>query len=224
MINDNEGKVVFFNFEFKSKSTEVTIEETNGGKRALIQGTMLREGVSGNGFLYTIEEMQNIAKQAEGVPIFIGSCTKLDTNYGVIRDGKHANYEDNKVGRIISAVFDPIKRVIKYLAEIVNTKTHPRVIEEVKAGWGVSIGGTADANLVLDKANRLFYKVTGMIFQHLQLLAPHIQLGQNEARVEGIEVQETLEIQESMIFTELSMPYRITSIETDGISGVSITY
>jgi hypothetical protein len=169
--------------------------------------------------------MQNIAKQAEGVPIYLGSCTKLDTNYGVMRDGKHDNTEPNRIGRIISAVFDPIKRVIRYLAEIVNTKTHPRVVEEVKAGWGVSIGGTADANLVLDKANRLFYKVSGMIFKHLQLLAPHVQLGQNEARVEGVEVQETLEIQESMIFSEpMSTPYRITSIETDGISGVSISY
>lgn len=223
MTNENEGKVVFFNFEFKSKSTEVTIEETESGKRALIQGTMLREGISGNGFLYTIEEMQNIAKQAEGVPIYIGSCTKIDENYGIMRDGKHDNTEPNKVGRIISAVFDPIKRVIRYLAEIVNTKAHPRVIEEVKAGWGVSIGGTADANLVLDKVGRLFYKVSGMIFKHLQLLAPNVALGQNEARVEGVEVQESLEIQESMVFSEpISLPYRITSIETDG--NIGITY
>jgi hypothetical protein len=64
-----------------------------------------------------------------------------------------------------------------------------------------------------------------MIFQHLQLLAPHIQLGQNEARIEGVEVQECLEIQETMIFNEpVSQPYRIISIETDGISGISITY
>jgi hypothetical protein len=217
MTNQSEGKVVFFNFEFKSKSSEVIIEETVSGKRALIQGTMLREGISGNGFLYTIEEMQNIAKQAEGIPIYVGSCTKIDENYGVMRDGKHDNTEPNRVGRIISAVFDPIKRVIKYIAEIVNTATHPRIIEEVKAGWGVSIGGVADANLIMDKANRLFYKVTGMIFKHLQLLAPHIQLGQNEARVEGVDIQETLEIQESMIFNEITpIPYKLISLKTNG--------
>jgi len=214
-MNDNEGNVVFFNFEFKSKSTEVTIEESASGKRALIQGTMLREGISTNGFLYTLEEMENIAKQAEGVPIYIGSCTKLDTNYGIMRNGKHDNTEPNRIGRIISAVFDPIKRVIRYIAEIVNTATHPQVIEEVKAGWGVSIGGTADANLVLDKAGRLFYKVSGMIFKHLQLLAPHNALGMNEARVEGVEIQESLEIQESMVFSE-PIVNRLISIKTNG--------
>jgi hypothetical protein len=215
-----QSNVTFFNFEFKSNPSQIIIEESNGGKKAIIQGTMLREGISRNGFLYTVEEMENIANQAVGIPIYIGSCTKLDSNYGIMRDGKHANFDENKIGRIIQAVFDPVKRIIKYIAEIINTKTHPMIVEEVKAGWGVSIGGTADADLIKDSIGRLFYKIKNMIFKHLQLLEPHINVGVEGSSVEGVEVQEAFEIQESMIFKENIL--RNIFIHTKGKTSVNI--
>lgn len=217
-----QSNVTFFNFEFKSNPSQIIIEESNGGKKAIIQGTMLREGISRNGFLYTVEEMEQIANQAIGVPIFIGSCTKLDENYGIIRDGKHANFEENKIGRIIQAVFDPVKRVIKYIAEIINTKTHPKVVEEVKSGWGVSIGGTADADLIKDSIGRLFYKIKNMIFKHLQLLEPNVAVGVEGSTVEDVEIQEAFEIQESMIFKENIS--KITHINIDGFNKTFIKY
>src|SRR3989304_5994106 len=121
---------------------EFEVEETAQGV-AIIKGVLLREGVSTNGNLYTIDEMEKIAEQAEGMPIFFGVKEKVLN--GIMRKNAHANDEPNQVGRIISAFFDKVKRVIRYVAEIVNTKLHPTMIEEVKAGWGVSIGGVATA-------------------------------------------------------------------------------
>ena len=66
---------------------------------------------------------------------------------------------------------------------------------------------------------RVLYKINNMIFQSLQLLAPHIQLGQNEARVEDIEIQETMIFDEPIIN---ATPLKI-NIETDGMFGIDIS-
>ena len=183
--------MVMFNFDFTSYSTEVIVEETAIAGRALIKGIMLREGVSNNKNVYTIPEMKNIVSQCVGMPIYVGAATKLDTNNGMIRPNMHADFEPNRVGKIISAVFDPIKRCINYVAEIFNTASFPKMVEEIKAGWGVSIKGKADAQLIVDGSNRILYRIQNMIFKSLQLLAPHVKLGQDEARVQSVEVEET---------------------------------
>ena len=200
MVSPVEGQMIMFPFEFNSP-TEIEIEETSQGV-AIIKGIMLREGVSTNGNLYSIPVMKEIAAQAEGMPLYVGTATKLDTNLGIVRNNMHANFEDNRVGRIISAIFDPIKRVIRYIAELVNTKNHPRIIEEVKAGWGVSIQGIADAQIVIDKSKRILYNIVRMAFKSLQLLNPHIKLGQNEARVTDVEIQETMIFDEPIEITK----------------------
>jgi len=215
MVNGINGQMVMFPFEF-SAPTEIEIEETNKGV-AIIKGIMLREGTSTNGNLYTIDEMKNIAGQAEGMPIYVGTTTKFDPNLGIVRNNMHSNFEPDRVGRIVTAIFDPIKRVIKYIAELVNTKNHPRIIEEVKAGWGVSIAGTANAQVVIDKSRKILYKITGMVLKSLQLIAPHIKLGQNEARVTDVEIQETMIIDEPIVTQRYNL-----SIKTDSFNGVEV--
>lgn len=194
-----------FPFEFLAP-TEIEIEESSQGV-ALIRGIMLREGVSNNGNLYTVPVMEEIASQAEGMPLYVGTATKIDPNLGIKRNNMHADFEDNRVGRIIQCIYDPIKRVIRYIAELVNTANHPRIIEEVKAGWGVSIKGLANAQIVLD-GKKMLYKIVNMTFKSLQLLAPHVVLGQNEARVESVEIQET------MIFDEPEGLSKIFDVST----------
>ena len=210
--------MVMFPFEFISP-TEISIEESAQGV-AIITGTLLREGTSKNGNLYTIEEMQRIADQAEGIPIYVGTMTKRDPNLGIMRKGMHANIIKHRVGKIIRAVFNKAKRVIKYWAELVNTKIHPKIIEEVKAGWGVSIGGLATkAKIVLDSFGRILTKVLGLKLNHVQLLPPNAIRGQDEAQVTGVEIQE------SMIFYEPIVPKRrIVEVEIGGfISDVEIS-
>jgi hypothetical protein len=219
MVNGIEEQMVIFPFEFNAP-TEIEIEESGKGT-AIIRGIMLREGVSTNGNIYTIPEMKSIAVQAEGMPIYVGTATKFDPNVGVRRNNMHANFDENKIGKIISAIFDPIKRVVRYVAEIFNTATHPRVIEEVKAGWGVSIAGTANAQVVIDKSRKVLYRITGMIFKSLQLLAPKVKLGQDEARISDVEIQETMIIDE--VVTNPIQRYKIT-IETNSIDNVNVSF
>lgn len=188
-----------FPFEFISP-TVVTIEESSTGV-AMISGTLLAEGISRNGNVYTVSEMKKIAEQAVGMPIYVGTMTKLDPNLGVRRKGMHANVEKNRVGKIINAVFNKIARKIKYWAELVNTEAYPKIIEEVKAGWGISIGGIATkAKIILDQFGRILTKVLGMKLTHIQLLPPDVVRGQDVAKVEGVEIQE------SMIFYDVPEP------------------
>lgn len=207
-----------FPFEFISP-TVITIEETSAGV-AIISGTLLAEGISRNGNVYTVSEMKKIAKQAIGMPIYVGTMTKLDTNLGVRRKGMHANVEKNRVGKIINAVFKKAIRKIKYWAELVNTVVHPKIIEEVRAGWGISIGGVATkAKIILDQFGRILTKVLGMKLTHVQLLPPKVVRGQDAAKVEGVEIQE------SMIFYDVPEP-KITIkkvILGKGVSKLAIT-
>ena len=56
-----------FSFDFQTSVSKVT--ETARGK-AIIKGTLLIEGLSKNGNLYTIEEMKSIAKRTVGKSLF----------------------------------------------------------------------------------------------------------------------------------------------------------
>jgi hypothetical protein len=173
--------------------TEIVVEETNTEK-ATIKGVLLREGMSSNGNLYTIEEMESIAKQAENIPMYLGARPKYDPNLGIVKQNAHANDDDNKIGKIINAVFSAKERLIRFVAEIYNTVKFPTLVEEVKSGWGVSIGGIATkAKLMINELGKMITKVMGMQLNHVQLLSPTIKLGQDEARIDGVEIQETMQ-------------------------------
>jgi len=205
-----------FPFEFISPTT-IQIEETSTGV-AIITGTLLAEGISKNGKIYTIKEMKKMAKQAVGMPIFVGTMTKVDPNFGIRRKGMHANTQPNRVGKILKAVFDAASRKIKYWAELVNTEAHPKIIEEVKIGWGISIGGIATkAKIIIDEFGRLLTKIFGMKLSHAQLLPPDVVRGQDSAKVEGVEIQE------SMIFYEFKEPqFKIKNVIMNGVTEVKI--
>jgi hypothetical protein len=169
------------------------VEETSQGK-ATISGTLLAEGITGNNHLYTVEEMENIAPQVEGMPIYYGTMTKLDPNTNIIKRNMHANIDDNRIGQMIKAWFDATIKRIKYIAEIFNTAKFPDIVSMVKKGWGVSIGGIATrAYTVLETlSGRILTKISGLKLNHVQLVAPSVKRGQEEAQVEDVEVQETM--------------------------------
>lgn len=195
-----EGMVLGFPFEYVSP-VHVTIEESTQGV-AIIKGTLLAEGESKNGNLYTVEEMERIAPQAEGKPIYVGTMFKCDTKTRLCSKNAHANIKENLVGRIIKAVFDPVKRVINFWARIMNTEKYPKLIEEVKGGWGISIGGVAmNARRVITKLGRILTKILGLKLQHIQLLSPKTIRGQDVAKVEGVTIQETMNL-----YTDLYKP------------------
>jgi len=187
-------QMIMFPFEYISP-IEVTVEESLATKAgvAIIKGVLLREGVSRNDNLYTIEEMDKIAEQAIGQPLYVGTMTKRHADSGRMMKGLHANIASNRIGKIISAMFDKIKRCITFMAEVVNTKNFPHIVEEVAQGWGISIGGVAHkAKLVLDSAGRVLTKILGLKLSHVQLLSPTSIKGIVGAEVESVEIQESM--------------------------------
>jgi hypothetical protein len=89
-----------------------------------------------------------------------------------------------------------VKRKIKFWAEIVNTAKFPTLIQEVKKGWGVSIGGMAHgARWVFKKfgkVRKLVLDIRDMVVNHVQLIPPTTVRGQKEAKVESVAIQETM--------------------------------
>ena len=67
-----------FSFDFQTSVSKVT--ETSKGK-AIVKGTLLIEGVSRNGNVYTIEEMKTIAQRTVGVPNFLRNNHKDKPQY-----------------------------------------------------------------------------------------------------------------------------------------------
>lgn len=197
-----------FDWEYISP-VSLDVEETEQGV-AMIRGTLLSEGVTGNGHLYTLDEMENIAKGAEGVDIFYGTMTKFEESIGMLKRNAHADTNENKVGRIIKTIFDRAARKISFIAQIMNTDKFPDLINKVKKGWGVSIGGQGKGRFLLDSLGRLITQVCGMQVRHVALLDPFTPRGQQSAQVESDPVD--TEFQESMTFYELP-PVKIIIVE-----------
>ena len=192
---------------------KILVEETEQGV-ATIKGTLLVEGMSKNGNLYTIDEMENIAEQAKGKDIVCGTKIGINPNTGRLSNNLHDDSPKNIVGKIIDATLDKISKKITFIAEIVNTPLFPDIIKKVKAGWGVSIGGFVNkAKYVVNKANQLAMKIENMVVQHVALVEPSVVRGQDAAKVESVSVQET------MIFDE---PRTINVIvDSRGINSIS---
>jgi len=171
---------------------EIMVEETEHGV-ALIKGTLLVEGVSRNGNLYTVDEMENIAEQAKGVPIYFGVKDGINPNTGLPTKNLHADDSENKVGKIIDATLDAIKRKIYFVAEVVNTAKFPDITKRIRAGWGVSIGGfVTKAKYVLNAAKKVCLQIQNMVVEHVALVDPTVIRGQDEAQVENVRVQECM--------------------------------
>lgn len=212
------GEEMNFTFEFTSPM-EVDVAETAIGV-AIIKGTLLSEGISRNGNLYSLDQMEKIAKTAEGAPIYYGVMSTPTLMNGVPVKNAHANIEQNLVGQIMQTFLDPIAKKIRFIAKLFSTEQFPHLIEEVKQGWGVSIGGKGKARFVLDALGRILTKIFDLTVNHVQLLRPETPRGQEAAQIESAEPKE---IQESMIFYELPKPnFQVKEIKVH--EGDSVTF
>lgn len=170
----------------------ITVEETSQGV-AMLKGTLLVEGFSRNKNLYTIEEMEGIAKRAEGVPMYYGVMQDINPNTGLPVKNLHADVESNRIGRILKTALDKINRKITFIAEVANTPNFPDIISKIKAGWGVSIGGfVTKANWIVDAVKGLCMKIKNMTVEHVQLIDPSVVRGQDAAKVEDVSIQECM--------------------------------
>ena len=183
-----------YGFEFTATGP-LEIEETYSD-RAILNGTFLRlNSVTGNGREYQMEEGDSIATGLIGMPVFYG--INPFTN-------KHRKTKEFEVGRVFKTLFDKVSGLIKGSIEVWKTDKFPDLINRIKKGWGFSIGGKAmdmRPTGLLNKLGRAVMKVVGMKPNHLQLIEPHVNRGQQEAQVEGEgDIQETIPVEESLMF------------------------
>lgn len=182
-----------YNFHTPLSIEKVVILEESAGDVAIISGTLLAEGLSRNKNYYEIPEMKKIAESAIGVPIYFGTMTKTDPNTGLLVKNAHANIVENQVGEIIRTKL--VKKLIKFWAKVANTPKFPTVIQEIKKGWGISIGGVAyGAKWIMKKIGnlkRMVLQIKDMVVNHVQLLSPSTKRGQSKAKVDAVQVQET---------------------------------
>jgi len=188
-----------FGFEYHSP-VKIEIAETSQGI-AIVRGTLLAEGVSRNGNLYTIDEMENIAAQAEGKPIYFGTKAGINPNTGTYCNHLHDDSESHQIGRILKTIMDKAARKIYFIAEVANTDEHPDIITMIKKGWGVSIGGFVNkVKYVKTAANKICRKIENMVVEHLSIFQPDILRGMDAAKVEDVSIQESFIGEEYMIF------------------------
>jgi len=147
-------------------------------KKTIIKGTLLSEGMSKNGRMYSIETLEKLDGLSD-IPIFVGTG----------KNNQHSK-ASGVIGKIVKTIFDKVARKVRFIAEIFNKS----IAESVKRGWGISIGGKGKGQILLDTLGRLITKVKSIILDHVQLLLPTTERGQESAQVETV-------INETMTFT-----------------------
>ncbi|MGD0343105.1 MAG: hypothetical protein ABSA76_15500 [Bacteroidales bacterium] len=196
-MNKIEEEMIYSEFKYIGP---IKVMESAYGV-ALISGTLLVEGISRNKNVYEIDEMENIAKQAEGVPMYFGVKEDINPNTGVLTKNLHDDSDDHRIGKIIKTAIDRINKKITFIAEVANTPLFPDLVDRIKSGWGVSIGGfVSKLNPVVDKIKGLCNKIKNMVVEHVSLIEPSVVRGQDSAQVEDVKIQE------SMIYNDESLP------------------
>lgn len=164
------------------------VEETTKNS-VILKGPLIRLDIpTGNKRVYRFSEAAQIIKEAIGKAV----------HFGADKLGKHLKSGKDRVGRVIRAWLDKATKTIWGLVEVWNTKDYPNLTEEVKTGWGFSIGGVIDAFRPIFKAGKTILECINFKFRQLQLLKPSTPRGDVGAKVsEVIPVQESLQLSEN---------------------------
>lgn len=185
------SEVAEMDFNFQSP---IAVESGSNQLKVKISGCLLKEGLSRNAHLYTIDEMENIARQCEGLPLEYGTEMRIED--GRLLKNRHAS--SPRIGKIIRAWLDKINRKIYYVAEVYGQVAR-QILADYQSGkrWKVSIDGLAkNAKYYLTDAGKLIIKVGNLVMRKLQLIPSEVIAG-----VEGTEIQ-SAEIEEVMQFNE----------------------
>ena len=164
-------------------SSPIVVMESRGDK-VWLKGTLIRLDVpTANGRIYRFEEANTIADEAIGKPVFVFA-----------RMGKHLRDKTHEVGNIVKTWVNEAKRSIEGIIEVGNTEFFPHIIEEVKEGWGFSVGGIVKAMQMISSGGNLLMKCVNFMIDHVQLLRPNTQAdgGAIVESVSNVPVEETI--------------------------------
>jgi len=168
----NPNPILRFQFNSRVK----TIEESKG--QTFIEGCLISEGKSENGNDYSFESLRTIAKSAISAPLYFGV------------DSRNRHVKGEPIGRIVKTWFNKRFGRVNFRALISSKK----IAETVKEGFGLSIGGTANAKNFIDNFGRICQKIFSLTIEHVQLLSPLVHRGVQSAVVSKV-------INETMIFS-----------------------
>jgi hypothetical protein len=160
----------------------IEIEEGSHGKR--FTGILASEGVSRNGNVYTLETLESIANQANGLPLYYGTVTRINPNTGRLTKNMH-DLSGSQIGKIVKAWVEG--KVVKFIGEVFESFTG-----KIGKGWGLSLSGKSLAHYSVDAAGRVLTHLKNFVLKSAQLLEPHTPRGMESAKV--------LEVEESFLF------------------------
>lgn len=193
--------------------TPLSVEETHSD-RVMLSGVFLRlDSATANGREYISTEGKTIAESLVGMPVYYGAKFVVDPQ-SLKAGWKHIKEQSAHVGRVIKAVYDNAKKVIKGVIEVWNNEKFPSLVSKIKKGFGFSIGGIIQKFIPTGKINSLgnpVVKAVGMEANHLQLLPPKIPRGQKEARVEEVKP-----VEETVMFDPC--PWGFCTVNGDGVT------
>jgi len=177
--------------EFFFKAPLTIIDETVG-KPMVVECTLLAEGITKNGRLYTLSELKNVAEEAMGKPVYYGTDPFMNEHTNPLRGYS----EVPQIGKVIKSWLDESARKVKAHIEITKEE-----LKSIIRTLGISIGGWADKVIHLFKGGQRIWQVIGAKIDHIQLIPAGMPRGVEEAKVENV-------IEESFLFP------MIDSIET----------
>jgi len=180
-------------FEFKFESPLI-LEETFKDY-VMVEATLLTEGRSTKGYLYTVDDanFNMVAETAVGKPIYHGINVvgehKAPKLKGVYLKGHSGIFDENAVavGKVVKSWFDILTRKVKAKLKIWDKD----LIHRIKKGFKVSVRGVFDRfkNVIHKGQNAM--KVFGLKIKDIQLVEPSTKVGVRGAQVEKV-LEETM--------------------------------
>jgi len=195
--------IIEFNF-----TSPLVVEETTRDF-VMVEATLLNEGVSKNGHLYTVQETDfvNVAKTAVGKPIYFGTNVFGEHAAPPIRGTflqRHSGTfsEVKPIGKIVKAWFESHGRKVKAKLKI----WEPSLINRIREGFKVSVRGIFNKFRQVLFGGRKAIQIIGLKIRDIQLLNPSTTAGVSGAKVDKV-------LEESLV--EGTMSFNFESGLTD---------
>lgn len=175
--------VIEFNF-----ISPLVVEETTKDY-VMVEATLLNEGVSRNGHLYTVQETDftNVAKTAVGKPIYYGTNIfgehKAPPIKGTFLQRHSGTFSEVRpVGKIVKAWFEARGRKVKAKLKI----WEPTLINRIREGFKVSVRGIFNKFRKVLFGGRKALQIIGLKIKDVQLLKPSATVGVSGAKVDKV--------------------------------------
>jgi len=195
--------IIEFNF-----TSPLIIEETTKDY-VMVEATLLKEGVSKNGHLYTVQEtdFKNVAKTAIGKPIYFGTNIfgehKAPPIKGTFLQRHSGTFSEVKpVGKIVKAWFESHGRKVKAKLKI----WEPTLMKRIREGFKVSVRGIFNKFRKVLFGGKKAIQIIGLKIKDVQLLKPSTTVGVSGAKVDKV-------LEESMVGGVMSFNFEDEEFE-----------